>query len=339
MKYFFLVSWIVCSFFIYDTVQAETDSLIMKNGDVIIGEFKDMDRGVLGIETDYSDSDFKIEWEGIKEIYSTTKFLVTATDGSRYNGTINSSGDGKVTIDDEDVGNIASNLADIVVLKSVNDGFLSRLYASVDVGFSFTKANNFKQVTVRSKVGYLADRWSADVNYNTLNSTQNETEPIKRTDGGFAFRQYLQHDWYIPADLTFLSNTEQKIDLRTNAKIGIGKYVIHTNNSYWGFAGGASYVNEEYSEGNDDKNSLEGYLASELNLYDIGDFSLLTKVVAYAGITEAGRWRSDFVFDTKYDLPMDFYIKLGFTLNYDNQPVEGAPEADYVFSTGFGWSW
>ena len=45
------------------------------------------------------------------------------------------------------------------------------------------------------------------------------------------------------------------------------------------------------------------------------------------------------VFDTKYDLPMDFYIKLGFTLNYDNQPVEGAPEADYVFSTGFGWSW
>ena len=41
---------------------AQADSLIMKNGDVIVGEFKDMDRGVLGIETDYSDSDFKIEW-------------------------------------------------------------------------------------------------------------------------------------------------------------------------------------------------------------------------------------------------------------------------------------
>jgi len=318
---------------------AQADSLIMKNGDVIVGEFKDMDRGVLGIETDYSDSDFKIEWSGIKEIYSVTSFLITLTDGSRYNGAIKTSGDGKVNINDENVGNKESKLSDIVVLKSVNDGFLSRLYASIDLGYSFTKANSFQQVTVRSKVGYLADRWSADINYNTLHSTQNETVPIKRTDGGFAFRQYLQRDWYVPADLTFLSNTEQKIDLRTNAKIGIGKYVIHTNNAYWGFAVGASYVNEEYSEGNEGKNSLEGYFGTELNLYDIGDLSLLTKGIAYPGITEPGRWRADFVFDTKYDLPMDFYIKIGFTLNYDNQPVEGAPKSDYVFSTGLGWSW
>jgi hypothetical protein len=51
--------------------------LILKNGNIIVGEFKDMDKGVLTIETDYSDSDFKIEWEGIKEIYSKTKFLIT----------------------------------------------------------------------------------------------------------------------------------------------------------------------------------------------------------------------------------------------------------------------
>jgi hypothetical protein len=47
----------------------------------------------------------------------------------------------------------------------------------------------------------------------------------------------------------------------------------------------------------------------------------------------------DFAFDTKYDLPLDFYIRLGLTLNYDNQPVEGAGETDYVFQTSFGWEW
>lgn len=325
--------------FTSNLILAQTDSLIMKNGDIIIGEFKDMDKGVIGIETDYSDSDFKIEWSGIKEIYSISKFLVTISDGTRYNGTIRSTEDGKVLIYDEDIGEKTTNLNEIVLLKSVNDGFYSRLYASIDLGFSFTKANSFKQVTMRSNVGYLADRWSADIKFNTLNSTQNETNPIRRTDGGFAFRQYLQRDWYIPADLTFLSNTEQKINLRTNAKIGIGNYVIHTNNAYWGFAGGASYVNEEFSGDNAGKNSLEGYFGTELNLYDIGDLSLLTKAVAYPGVTESGRWRADFVFDTKYELPLDFYIKLGFTLNYDNQPVEGAPDADYVFSTGLGWEW
>ena len=30
-----------------------------------------------------------------------------------------------------------------------------------------------------------------------------------------------------------------------------------------------------------DKNSFEGYFGSELNLYDIGDLSILTKAVAY----------------------------------------------------------
>jgi hypothetical protein len=54
-------------------------------------------------------------------------------------------------------------------------------------------------------------------------------------------------------------------------------------------------------------------------------------------MTESGRWRIDYSFDTKYDLPLDFYIKVGFTLNYDNQPVAGASKTDYVFQTTFGW--
>ena len=41
--------------------------------------------------------------------------------------------------------------------------------------------------------------------------------------------------------------------------------------------------------------------------------------------------------DLKYDLPKDLYIRMGLTLNYDNQPVEGATDTDYVFQTTLGW--
>lgn len=318
---------------------AQVDSLILTNGNIIVGELKEMDKGVLTIETDYSDSDFKIEWEGIKEIYSSTKFLITLSNGTRYNGPLKTSTEGVVIIDDYETGEEEVNLGEIVFLKSVDDGFRSRLYASIDLGFSVTKANNLRQVSMRSKIGYLAERWQADASYNNLYSIQDETDAIRRIDGGLSYKYYLPKDWFVPVDLTFLSNTEQLIDLRLNARLGIGKYIIHTNNAYWGFAVGASYVNEIFSGDASDKNSMEGYFGSELNLYDIGDLSLLTKVVAYPSITESGRWRADFVFDTKYDLPRDFYIKLGFTLNFDNQPVEGAPDSDYVFSTGLGWEW
>ncbi len=317
---------------------AQNDSLILINGDVIVGEFKDMDRGVIDVKTTYSKSDFKVKWEGIKEIYSETRFLITLSDGSRYNSTISSRKDEKVVIID-DVGiEKPIDLNEIVLLKSLHDGFWDRMNASIDVGYSFTKARNFQQITMRSALGYLADRWSAAVYYNMLNSTQDETDPVRRTDGGGAYRYYLPRDWYVPGDLTFLSNTEQKIELRSNAKIGVGKYFIHTNSSYWGISMGTSFVTESFFDENENKNSMEGFFGTELNLYNVGDFGLLTKAVAYPGITEKQRWRFDFTLDTKYDLPFDFYIKLGFTLNFDNQVVEGATNTDYVFSTGLGWS-
>jgi hypothetical protein len=62
-------------------------------------------------------------------------------------------------------------------------------------------------------------------------------------------------------------------------------------------------------------------------------------VLAYPSLTESGRIRVDNRIDLQYDLPMDFYIKTGFTINYDNQPVEGAAQSDYIWQTTFGWSW
>jgi hypothetical protein len=338
VKHRFLILFFIltCSYF---PLRAQVDTLILKNNDIIVGEIKSMDRGVLTIETPYSDSDFKIEWEGIREIYSTTFFLLTLSDGRRYNGTIRSDDQEKVIINDVDIGQTTEGISQIVYLNALEDEFWRRLNASIDFGYSFTKANNLKQVNLRSALGFINEKWSLDASYDHTRSTQDEVAPTKRTDIGITFRKILQNDWYLPVNISFLSNTEQKLDLRTNAKMGVGKYLIHTNNSYWGVGGGASYVNEIFSSEDPDRNSWEIYAGTELNLYDVGDFSLLTKISLYRSVTEKGRWRSDLNLDTKYDLPLDFYIRVGFSMNYDNQSVEGTANTDYIFQTSFGWEW
>ena len=320
-------------------IYAQVDSLIFNNGNYVVGEVKNMDRGVLTIGTDYSDDDFKIEWGGITEIYTTSHFLITLTDGTRLNGRLESSEQGKISIITEDEGTIVTESHTIVYLKSVDKGFWDQVYASIDIGLDLTKANNFKQFSIRSAMGYLAERYSVDLFFNSLNSKQDGTDDIKRTEGGGTFKYYLPSDWYIPVSINFLSNTEQKLDLRSTINLGIGKYVLHTNTTYWGFSAGANANLENFSIDADDRTSMEAFIGTELNMFDIGDLSILTRLEAFPSLTEAGRWRSDFKFDLKYDLPMDFYIKLGFTLNYDNRPVEGASEIDYVFHTGFGWEW
>jgi hypothetical protein len=124
-----------------------------------------------------------------------------------------------------------------------------------------------------------------------------------------------------------------------NSKLGFGKYLVRSNYTYLNVFGGISNNNEQFSSEQPDNNSFEAFFGGDLNLFDIGDLNLRLKGNAFPSLTESGRWRVDMVFDIKYDLPLDFYIKVGTTYNYDNQPTAGASKSDYVIQSGFGWEW
>lgn len=314
------------------------DSLILKNGNVIVGEIKSMTNGVLAIETDYSKNDFTIEWSGIKEIYSKTRFLITLTNGQRINGNIQMRTDGsKIVIVDADQKQTEAKLNEIVNLKSVKSSFWSRVDASVDIGLSLTKANNLRQYTSRVNLGYTADKWQVTLFYSDLRSKQDSVAETKRTEWGATFRYFLQDDWFLNASPDLLSNTEQALKLRFTGKLGGGKYFVHTNKAYIGAGAGLSFNNESFTNATPSRNSLEAYFGGEVNLFDLDNFSLLTNIYAYPSLTESGRWRTDFSLDTKYDLPLDFYLKLGGTLNYDNRPAVPGKETDYVLNFSIGW--
>lgn len=331
------ILFMLCMMVLSPYAWAQTDSVVFKNGNVMVGEIKDLDKGVFTIETDYSEEDFKIKWNDIKEIYTDTYFLITLSDGRRLNGKVKTISPGKDLIIADDSIEVEVAHETLVFLKAVEGGFWSKFNASVDFGFSYTKASNLRQLNFSGNFGYTAETWSIDLSSNSVNSIQDEVEPIERTDMTITGRYFLPKDWFVFADVSLLSNTEQKLDLRTNGKSGMGKFIVHTNRQYWAIYGGLSFNNEKFSTEESPKKSLEGYFGTALNLFDIGDLSLLTRANAYPSITEKGRWRADFKIDLKYDLPLDFYIKFGYTMNYDNQPVEGAASSDYVFQTSIGW--
>ena len=327
-----------CSF-AYTEAADVRDSLILKNGNVIVGEIKEMDMGVLQIETPYSDSDFKIEWDGVKEIYSQSVMLIELEHGGRHTGTLTFSDSGKIWIKEDNGALYTVDRSEIISLMELESGFLSRLKANIDVGYSLTKAKTQQQLTVNSRVAYLAENWKADIYFNDLASSQDSTESIRRTDYGLGYRYLLPLDWYASADLTFLSNTEQSIKRRTNIKLGGGNYFFRTNKALWGFGGGVSANLEQFTNDSADRQSLELFFGTDINLFDVGDLNFLTSAYAYPSMTDGGRWRSDVRLDVKYDLPLDFYIRAGVTVNYDNRPAEAGSELDYVFTTGFGWEW
>jgi len=314
------------------------DTLYLKNGDVIIGELKSLDKAVIVFKTDYSDSDFRIEWKGVAKLATGTEFLITIASGKRYKGTITEGDSTAFYINEEGV-NIRVPANEIVYLKSIDEGFWSKVNANVDIGFNMTKSKNLRQLTVNSGVGYRGENWIWNVQYNSLNATQDSVSPTLRRDGALTVNRFLKSDLFVTTSADYLSNTEQLLDIRLNARAGLGYYFVHSNRWYWNASGGVAYVNEAYTSGEGNKTSMEAFIGTELSLFDFGDLSFFTKLVGYPGITEKGRFRSDISANVKYDLPFDFYTKSGITINYDNQPTVGAPETDYVFNVGFGWEW
>ena len=320
------------------TLRAQRDSLVMRNGDLLVGEIKDMNKGVLVMKTSYSDKDFSIEWDKVREAYGRGRFLLMLTDGRRVNGRFYSekANNRLVIIDEDGVADYVA-LDELVYIKGLKTNFWGRASASIDVGFNMAKANALKQYTANIKMGFLADAWQVDANYNHLYAQQDNVDPNRRVDGGINFKYFLQRDWFVASSISFLSNTEQALKLRLSGSAGVGNFITRTNHAYWAVAGGLSFNNEQFLNTTPSRRSLEVYAGTELNLFDIGDLSFYFKPAVYYSITESGRWRMDLTTNLKYDLPKDFYIKTNLTLNYDNRPAEAGNTTDYVWAVSFGW--
>jgi hypothetical protein len=316
-----------------------SDTLVLNNEDIIIGEIKAMNKGILQIETDYSKDDFKLEWKKLKYISSSKTYIINLSSGVLLNGSLSKGkAPNKCFITNVETNTITEvNLSQIVYVKPVDDSFWDRLDAGFDVGIKLTKAENLQQLTINANLGYTAKRWYASGSYKQMQSIQDDSDRIRRIDTDLNYVHLLPRDYFIPLSITTLSNTEQDIDLRVISKAGYGKYLMHSNKKYWGVAAGLSFNHERYYDTSEPTKSLELFIGTDLNLYDIGDFSIQSKVTVFPSITESKRVRTDFNLDTKYDLPLDFFIKLSFVYNYDNKPINSTSKDDYVFQTSFGW--
>ena len=72
----------------YTELMAQQDTLIMVSGEILLGEIKFFDNGIVTIETSYSDSDFKVEGDEVAQISTSNQFMILTAQGNRYHGTL-----------------------------------------------------------------------------------------------------------------------------------------------------------------------------------------------------------------------------------------------------------
>jgi hypothetical protein len=317
---------------------AQNDTLVSTNGDVIIGELTSMNKGVLKFDTDYADSDFSIKWEKVQSLRTQREFVVATAQGNQYEGRFYMANPQEAIVFKGNDTLIKTTSEDIVFIKGVESEFIDRVSAAVSFGYNFTKSNNSRQFSLRSNLGYEANKWSVNASYNGIASQRDDAETVRRTDASLSYRYFLNQGWFVMNEANLLSNTEQNIELRIISQSGMGKYLIRSNRMRWSLVAGLSYNNESFTDAAiTSQNSLEGLVSTAFNSFDLGDLSLSSKIDFYPSITESGRVRVDGTTDIQYNLPLNLFIKLGITANYDNNAVVRNSALDYVFISSFGW--
>lgn len=319
---------------------SQNDTLYTKTGDRLVGEIISMKLGVLTFDTDYADKEFQIEWLEVEGLVSSRFFVIYTHDGRRLPGSIEYvKGAERIVHVLTFNSTISVSLYEIVEIKPVESKFKDRIKVLLDAGYSFTKANTMHQLSISAKVNYQKERWLWEADYNQVGTYQEQIDPSRRTSGGSSFNYFLKGKLFVFAGMEFLSNSEQKLDLRRTTKTGVGYYLFRTNRWYLGTGAGLARSYEKY--GGDSpisERNFEGMGVLDINAYDIGDLDVKAKFNLYPGLTSKGiRLNSEF--SLKYDLPLEFYIKLSFTHDYDSDPAIDVSKADFVFQTSIGWEW
>ena len=230
-----------------------------------------MDRGILTIETDYSDSDFTVKWLDVISINSHQNYLILLRNGHRLNSDIKMSTKDSTKIILTEYGiEQEKQIRDIVYLKAVESKIVSRFSASLSFGANFTKSNNLLQLSIASDLSYTADKWLFTGKFNTVRSSQDEVDPTERTDGNVGIKYFLENkNWYLRQNSDFLSNDEQQLKLRSAISAGAGRVFVKNNTLQFGAGLGLVYNIESFNDvDNSTRNSVEGYVSLEVDIFD-----------------------------------------------------------------------
>jgi hypothetical protein len=231
----------------------KVDVLVMNNGDRLTCEIKGLASGVLYIGLDYAEGTVQVDWSKVKHVESKQLFLVETQDGRFYVGTLSMAETEterplQIEVVEEAGNNVVVRQGEVVEIDQTSQNFWHRFDGSINLGFTYAKANQTTQYTLGTTTEYLRETWSAGANLTSTLTGNTEVETSTRNNVQTYYRHLMRwNNWFYTGLGSFLQSTEQQIQLQSNVGGGIGLYLKNTNGSTINFYGGVAYQKTTYT--------------------------------------------------------------------------------------------
>lgn len=317
---------------------ADTDLVVLRNGDRIHGEIKRLQFGRLELST-ASMSTIYVEWDKVVGLVSPNFFEVETRDGARYYGSLESDVPGTLGVALEGT-TTPLDVASVVRIRRIKESFWDRLDGSISLGASYTRSSEIGQGSLSVDIGTRRPKFEVNLSFDTTVTVQPNEPDKSRTAGAAAYNKLLRNRWYIPASVRFERNTDLGLDLRASVAGGLGRYLVQSNRSLLGAGAGLVANNENPVEGDSTQN-IEAFfgVSYEYFTYDTPKTNFDTAFVLYPSLNVGGRYRTELDLSVSREIVSDFTVGVTVYDSYDSKPPGGSSSGhDLGISLTVGWT-
>ncbi len=318
----------------------KTDTIIHTNGNVLTGEIKKLNYGVVNFKMTGMGT-IKFKQKNIAGIKSTKNFEIRTSDGSNYFGSLDTSwreNTVKLMISN---GVLLKEVDDLTELYPIKKNFWLRTSGAIDLGFDFSKGSDIAKLDVAGNLTYRKRHSDIRLEFSDNTTYQGDSLNASKSDVDFSYQRHIKNRWYIQGNLGLNSNSELGLRLRTYLTLSALKDLVHNHVNRLYVAVGPT-ANKEWSYGDEDPiTNFEGMVIAKYHLYKFTDpeITITSDLGAYPSFTVAGRWRVNFNAEAKVEVIKDFYVGLRFYNTYDSKPIAAdASTSDWGVVTTVGYS-
>ncbi len=341
---FLLLSFLAALFCFPALAAKRKDVVIMNNGDHFTGEVKRLENGLLFISTDYVNGNIGLDWNQVQSVQSTATYRIVLNNGRRLDGKIEKQSGENAKPEDfsireaTEVVNVPS--PEIVSIETTKPTFWRQLQGGIDFGYSFASGNSQTTLNADTNAAYKTSKWEAATSYDSTFGGQAGGSKTNREDLQTIFAKYLNRNSYLLALTDFLHSSQQDLDLRTTLGGTYGHYLKRNTTSNLSWVGGVAYIHESFttSIAQPTDQNIEAVVGMQYTYVKFNFGSLTSQVLAFPGLSDAGRVRMTTNNSLNIKLRNNFYLNFTLWDNFDSRPPATAKRNELGLSSGIGWA-
>ncbi len=318
----------------------KTDTIVHINGNVLLGEIKKLDNGIVTFKMDGMGT-IKFEMDKINTFSSDKYFQVIVKSGMTYYGSFDTSSVSRMVKLSVMNGSELIPVENLVEMYPIKKNFWLRTSGVFSLGFSYSKGSGIASLTSSGKLDYRNRKSYTYLDWNENTTIQMDTITSNKSDLSLHYQRQIVRKWYFGLGAGANSNSELGLDLRTLAGFSVIYYLVQNYHNRLYLSGGGS-GNKEWSDGEETPaNNIEGVLGVNYHFfkYTNPEININTNITTYPSLTTTGRWRVNYMLDAKVEVINDFHVGINYYYNFDSKPASAdAANDDYGITTTISYT-